>query len=167
MASSLSLGEKNIREYTISILKQFGNLNRKKVFDPACSTGEVLHTIKSNFPECYTIGQDLNPQMVNYAKDKLDEVYLGGSINNCIPEESVDFVFFRFLNVEVVSTEMVYKLFNSLIKKCKIGGYIIVFGHTPVLVNSKYMEYMGFEILQRNGVTKDKKRIFQYYLLKK
>jgi isonocardicin synthase len=62
---------------------------------------------------------------------------------------------------------MAYKLFNSLIKKCKIGGYIIVFGHTPVLVNSKYMEYMGFEILQRNGVTEDKKHIFQYYLLKK
>jgi hypothetical protein len=97
MASSLSLGEKNIREYTISILKQLGNLSRKKVFDPACSTGEFLHTIKSNFFECYTIGQDLNPQMVNYAKDKLDEVYLGDSINNYIPEESVDFVFLGFL----------------------------------------------------------------------
>ncbi|MDP3935444.1 MAG: methyltransferase domain-containing protein [Alphaproteobacteria bacterium] len=166
-ADFLSLGEREIRLYTISLLKKIGNINGKKMFDPACSTGKFLSTLKSNFPGIYTIGQELSKQMVDYARDKLDEVYLGDSINSCVPEESVDFVFFRFLNGEVVSTEYAYKLFNSLARKCKIGGYIIVFGHTPVLVASEYFEAMGFEIIQRNGVSEDEKHIFQYYVLRK
>lgn len=166
-AEFLSLGEREIRAYTIDFLKTFGNLDGKKIFDPACSTGKFLQNIKAAFPRVHTIGQELSQQMVEYAKDKVDEIYFGDSINSQIPDEEVDYIFFRFLNAEVVSTSYAYDLFNAISKKCKKGGYVIIFGHTPVLVACEALEKGGFEVLQRNGLTSDKKHVFQYYVLKK
>jgi isonocardicin synthase len=166
-SESLGLGEEELRKYTIKFLGTFSSLSKKRVFDPACSTGQFLSTLKKYYPNIYTIGQDLSPSMIKMAKYKIDKAYVGDSINSPVSNSSVDFIFFRFLNGEVVTTEQAYNLFNSLIKKVKQGGYIIVFGHSPVLISKQVMENIGLELIQANGVSEDKKSVFQYYILKK
>ena len=163
---ALGTGEAELRKYTIHFLRTVPTKN-KIVFDPACSTGEFLANIKVHFPSVKTIGQELSPTMVKEAKKRVDVVYLGDSIISPVKNESVDFIFFRFLNGEVVTTEQAYNLLNALVKKCKIGGYIVVFGHSPVLVASEVMTDIGLTKIQYNGVSEDKSSVFQYYIYRK
>lgn len=57
-------GEKPIRNYTLEWLKQEA-LDKKIVYDHACSTGLFLHTVKSSYPNCVVIGEDLSRQMID------------------------------------------------------------------------------------------------------
>lgn len=164
--ANLGAGEEFIRKYTIGFLKQF-NMDGKVVYDPACSTGQFLNTIKCAFPNCYTIGQDLSLQMVDYAKDFVDEIYCGDAYYSPILLESVDFIFFRFINSEVVSKKRAYELFEEIIKRVKIGGYIVVFGHTPVLVYKKFFLELNLKILQTLAYDESIDCIFQYYVLQR
>lgn len=163
---SLNAGEVHIREYTQKFLARF-NLKDKIVYDPACSTGEFLGSIKSNHPEIRAIGQDLNKKMANYAKKtgKLDIVLDGDAKQSPIKEESVDFIFFRFLNLEVVSTKTAHEIFPKIANRCKNGGYLILLGHTPLLMNAQWFQKLGLTVEQciaHNGIS-----MFQYYVLKK
>lgn len=162
----LGNGEHHIRDYTINFLR-----NRIKdndiVFDPACSTGQFLKEIKNNFPFITTIGQDLSKDMVNYAKNNLDKVYLGDSISSPVENESIDYMFLRFLNSEIVNKEHSKLLFDSLTHKVKNNGYIILFGHTPVLLNADFFLNRNFTLIQATAYSKTNNSIFQYYVLKK
>ena len=162
----LGYGEQHIREYTVKFLK---DIIKKDfvVYDPACSTGQFLNTIKINYNFCKTIGQDLSKEMVDYAKEYVDEIYCGDSINSPIPDESVDIMFFRFLNSEVVTTEYAYKLFDNLLSKLKKGGLAIIFGHTPVLIKSDYFSNIGLKVHQSIAYDEQRECIFQYYVLEK
>jgi isonocardicin synthase len=169
-AKLLGLGEQEIRKYTIKFLQQFtakNGLKGKKIYDPACSTGEFLATIKAFYPEIHAIGQELSKSMVQMAKPKLDEVYWGDSIKPAVRNNSVDFIFFRFLNGEVVSTHDAQKLFIALSKTVKKKGYLIILGHTPILLDIPWLQSLGFKILQANGISEDGKAVFQYYVLQK
>ena len=73
-------------------------MNNKVIYDPACSTGEFLEDFKKKFPESYTIGHDLSQEMVNYAKDFVDEACCCNAIDSPLKEKSVDLMFLRFLN---------------------------------------------------------------------
>lgn len=165
-AKNLALGEEYIRNYTISFLSQF-NMDKKVIYDPACSTGIFLHEIKNAYPLCHTIGQDLSEQMILYAKDYVDEVYCGDSINPMIANDTSDFLFFRFLNSEVVTFEQAQKLFVRLIKCAKSEGFIIVFGHTPVLLKKEFFLDLGLKILQCTAYDEAMGLVFQYYVMQK
>jgi isonocardicin synthase len=167
--SSLARGESELRSYTTDFLNRVVRDKNQKfvVFDPACSTGDFLYSIKNKFPNAYTIGQDLSRTMVEEASKKIDKALVGNSMNTEITDGSVDFLFFRFINSEVVNTEDAHNLFNSLIKKVRVGGYIIVFGHSPVLVSSIYMKSLGLDIKGMNGYDKESDSVFQYYIMKK
>jgi isonocardicin synthase len=165
-ADFLDTGEELIREETLKFLLKF-NLHGKTIYDPACSTGKFLKTIKEQYSSVYTIGQDLSPKMVEYAKDCIDEVYCGDSINPMVEDNSVDFIFFRFLNAEVVTTRQAYQLFINIAEKCKIGGYIILLGHTSILISKPWLEALGLNILQCNAYSEKENSIFQYYVMKK
>lgn len=162
----LGYGEEHIRKYTINFLKSYMK-DKITVFDPACSTGQFLHTIKKYYPNCKTIGQDLSKEMVEYAKEYVDEIYCGDSINTTIRDESVDIMFLRFLNSEVVTTEYAYELFNKLYKKVKKDGMIIAFGHTPLLIKIDYFRKLGLKVEQTIAYDKDYDCIFQYYVLRR
>lgn len=171
-AEFLGMGEIEIRAYTLKFfetLNKGGYFNKKRrvLYDPACSTGQFLSTIQKHFKNTYTIGQELSKEMVGFAKPLLNEVHWGNSINPKVKKESVDVIFFRFLNSEVVTTEESYNLFAKLAVTVKPGGYLIISGHTPVLLDDLWFLRQGFEILSRNGVTKDNKGVFQYYILKR
>lgn len=162
----LGYGEEHLREYTLSYFKNIIN-KYVIIYDPACSTGQFLYTIKQHFPFCKTIGQDLSEQMVNYAKDFIDEIYCGDSINSPLLKNSVDIMILRFLNSEVVTSKYAHKLFVNLLDKVKVGGLIIVFGHTPLLIKPNYFKKNKLTILQNNGYDTLTDSIFQYYILRK
>ena len=162
----LGYGEEHIRKYTVGFLKKYMK-DVTVVFDPACSTGQFLHTIKEHYPSYKTIGQDLSKEMVEYAKDYVDEIYCGDAINTIIPDESVDIMFLRFLNSEVVTTEYAHKLFDKLYKKVKKNGLIIAFGHTPLLIEIDYFKKIGLKVEQSIAYDKEYDCIFQYYVLRR
>lgn len=165
-AENLGIGESNLRNFTIEFLRNF-DLNDKILYDPACSTGLFLNSIKVRFPDCYVIGQDLSKQMVDYAEQFLDQTFHGNAIDSPIQLESVDFCFIRFLNSEVVTTDEAKVLLSSIIQRVKRGGHIVVFGHTPVLLSLVDFQEVGLEVLQTSGYDPHTESIFEFYILKR
>lgn len=166
----LGMGEEEIRRYTATKMIEWYGSNRGQgliVYDPACSTGQFLKNIKDHLPLAHTIGQELSQQMVSMAGQRVDEVHFGDSINPAVRNDSVDIVFFRFLNGEVVITESAHKLFASLLRSVKSGGRVVVLGHTPILIDGPFMESFGLSMQQAIGVSADEKSVFQYYVLRK
>lgn len=159
----LGYGEAHFRKFTetfFSKMKRTYNI----VYDPACSTGEFLNDYKKKFPSSHTIGHDLSEEMINYAKDYVDESLCCNALNSPLKDSSVDLMFLRFLNSEVVNTKSAYKILRVLIKKVKNGGLIICFGHTPVLIRKDmFIKYGLFPIIC-NGYDKKRDAMFQYYV---
>lgn len=166
IANYLSVGEKHIRKYTIKIIKNY-HLNPKIVYDPACSTGEFLKTIKDVVPHCKTIGHDMSKEMVDFSKKNVDESKCCDAFASPINDNSVDLLVLRFLNGGVVDSDNAKKLFELLVKKVKSKGYIICIGHTPILINSKMFEALNLELLEKIGHDESVNSIFQYYFAKK
>lgn len=168
LPDTLNVGEEHIRAYTLELMSRF-DLTDKVVYDPACSTGKFLGSIKERFPQIHAIGQDLNPDMVKYAKkhSRIDEVHHGDSLYPCVEKESVDFLFFRFLNLSVVSSQQALQYFTKISPCCKIGGTLIVFGFTPVLIGVEMFELLGLKVEQTTAYSKENDSVFQYYVLTK
>ncbi|KAL3872967.1 hypothetical protein ACJMK2_036135 [Sinanodonta woodiana] len=166
-AIMLGCGEDRIRQYTIEFLKST-NLSKPKLYDPACSTGVFLSTLKKAFPDSYTIGQDLSAQMAAISRERVDEVHCGNAMNPLIEAGTADAVFIRFLNSEVVKTKEAEELLQALLLTVKNGGYIVTFGHTPVLLSSSNFKMLeDFEYKQSVGVAVEESGIFQYYVIQK
>ena len=163
------MSEVEQRRHTVEVLgpllKEMGK--NQILFDPACSAGVFLAHVQMAYPNVVTVGQDLSPSMVHEATKILNQVFLGDSIETPVMDESADVIFFRFLNVEVVTSEMAYNLLHKLVRKSKVGGYVIVFGYSPVLVSLPAMTRMGLKMIQANGVTNDREGLFQYYVLQR
>lgn len=166
-AQNLGNGEEHIRNYTLSYFKNIIK-DGYVIYDPACSTGQFLSTIKQNFSCCKTIWQDLSIEMTEYAKDFVDEIYTWDAIKSPLSDNSVDIMFLRFLNSEIVTVDKARNLFSILQKKVKSGWLIVLFWHTPVLL--KQSELFGqwiMKVLNSNGFNPNKNSIFQYYVLEK
>lgn len=165
-AEILGQGEVHFRAVSARMVKDDG-LKAPVVYDPACSTGQFLSAIKAAVPSAVVIGQDLSAQMCAYARPKLDQVIVGNSLEPGVQDESCDYVFFRFLNSEVVTTALAETLFERLVRCLKPGGKAILFGHTPVLVSASVMERSGLKILQVNERHPSEDAVFQYYVLQR
>jgi isonocardicin synthase len=163
----LGCGEERIRAYSIQFLRSVG-LDKPILYDPACSTGVFLSTLQQAIPGSYTIGQDLSQQMANFAKDRVDEAHCANALDPKIKLGTADAVYIRFLNSEVIKTCEAEELLSALLPTVKKGGYIITFGHTPVLLSSSnFRQLSGFQFKQSVGVAVDKCGIFQYYAIQK
>ena len=162
-AEYLGLGEKHIREYSIELIKNnFLSHNKLTVFDPACSTGQFLYEMKKNNRNLHTIGQDLSKQMIEFASDKVDELYCGDSFYPQIHEGTVDILFLRFLNYEVVTSEQARKILPKVLSTLKPKGTIVIFGHTPTFLNKLDLNIMNIKLSQ--SLAKKDNFIFQYYV---
>jgi isonocardicin synthase len=163
---SLGAAEEVLREYTLQVLARL-DLAGAVLYDPACSTGEFLSAIQRRHPSARTIGQDKSREMVDYCRGRLDEVHWGDSRSSPVPDGSVDFIFCRFLNADVVTTAEAHQLFVPIARRCRDGGHLLVLGHTPVLLSSAWFEALGLEVLQRIGYSAPDDAVFQYYVLRK
>lgn len=168
MKDTLDVGEEHIRNYTLDFLAQF-NMDNKVVYDPACSTGKFIGTIKSAYPTIRAIGQDMNHQMIEFAKTRgnIDELHVGSALYPCVPKDSVDIIFLRFLNLAVLSSDAALSLFCKLADCCKTNGTIVVFGYTPVLISAEICEMLNLKMKQTTAYSKENDSIFQYYVLEK
>lgn len=167
LALQLGEGEVFLRDYSIKFLKTLGREDLF-LFDPACSTGQFLATMKSGFPNSFTFGQDLSPCMVKYAKHRVDEARCANALDPQVPDETADVEFVRFINSEVLKARDARLMIGPLLKPLKTGGYMITFGHTPVLVStSDFKMSERFEILQCVGGDPEWDGVFQYYVCKK
>ena len=161
----LGYGEVHFREFTKKYLESL-KTDYKIVYDPACSTGEFLSDYKKSFKSSHTIGHDLSKEMIDYAKDYVDEALCCNAIDSPLKNNSVDLMFLRFLNSEVVTTKMAYKIFKVLVNKVRKNGLIIAFGHTPLLIRKEEFMKYGLEPIICNGYDKKRNDIFQYYVLR-
>jgi isonocardicin synthase len=160
----LSYGEVHLRDFTKNYFKSY-NFKGKKIYDPACSTGEFLFEFKKHHPNSYTIGHDLSQEMIDQAKYFVDESFCCNAISSPLMNNSVDLLFLRFLNSQILSTAESYKIMRKLLTKVKTGGLIICFGHTPVLISKEWFIKNGIKVLNCNGYDKDRDAIFQYYVM--
>lgn len=159
----LGFGEKHLRKFTLEFFKNI-DMDKKIIYDPACSTGEFLASLKKEYPKCYTIGHDLSQEMINYAKNYVDESCCCNALNTPLKESSVDIIFLRFLNSEVVSMRDAYKILKVLLPKVRKAGLVVCFGHTPVLIRKEQFEKLGLKCIICNGYNKEKNALFQYYI---
>ncbi|WP_164009415.1 class I SAM-dependent methyltransferase [Pyxidicoccus trucidator] len=162
----LDAGEVVLREHTLRVLTGLG-ITRGTVYDPACSTGEFLGSLKAALPGLRTVAQDLSPEMVEVARGRVDEIHVGDAWDSPVPPGSMDVVFFRLLNFDVMTTRRAHELLPRVANRCRDGGRLIVFGHTPVLVGAPFFERLGLTV-ERCSASEDHGRVaFQYYVLRK
>ncbi len=159
----LGYGEVHFRKFTTDFFKN-KNMDNKIIYDPACSTGEFLDDFKKSYPNSYTIGHDLSQEMINYAKNFVDDSCCCNAINSPLKDKSVDLMFLRFLNSEVVTTRDAYKIFKVLLPKVKKKGKIVCFGHTPVLITKQWFIKNKLMPIICNGYDYERNAIFQYYV---
>ncbi len=162
----LGHGEVHLRGFTNNYFK-FYDFSDKKIYDPACSTGEFLFEFKKDHPTSHTIGHDLSQEMIDYAKDYVDEFYCCDAIDSPLGDNSVDLMFLRFLNSQVVSSKDAIGIFLKLLTKVKKGGLIAAFGHTAVLLSKEWLSKNGVQLLNCTGYDKQRDAIFQYYVMEK
>lgn len=162
----LGYGEEHIRKYTKGFLKNI-IFDGCRVYDPACSTGQFLYELKQSYPMITTIGGDLSKQMIEYAQNYLDFCECCNAKDSTIQENSIDIMFLRFLNDQVVSKYQAHQILPKILKKVKTGGYVFAFGHTPVLLTKKQFEHFGLKVDSCIAYNKDENNIFQFYVMRK
>lgn len=164
-AEFLGLGEAHLRAYTRRLLgPQFTGLTEDILaYDPACSTGEFLHEFAAlDRARIRTIGQDLSRPMVELAARRLERVHNGDAANPAVAEGSVDILFSRFLNSEVVSTAQARRLLPALVATLRPGGMMVLLGHSPLLLDVPDLADAGLRVEQTTG--RDGDCVFQYYV---
>jgi isonocardicin synthase len=139
----------------------------KVIYDPACSSGAFLAFLKQRFPGVRAVGQDRSAAMVAIARARMDECYLGDSSQPRCGPAAADVVVCRHLNLDVVTSDEAKALFGTAAQVLRPGGWMIILGHTPVLLSSAWMEAQGFEVLVRCGFTPSRHAAFQFYLLRR
>lgn len=155
----LARGEEHFRKHTINFLKNVSIKPDAVFYDPACSAGDFLEEIKRHYSKAITIGCDLSKNMVDIAREKLDEVHCENAFHSRLDDNSVDYL--------VVTYDDAHKLYDLLIKKIKTNGYVICFGHTPVLLEKDYLIRKNLMLISCNGYEEENDSLFQYYVLKK
>jgi len=163
----LAYGEEHIREVVSKNMKCYPVSADSIIYDPACSTGTFLAELKKHIKTGYYVGQDLSKEMTDFASQYVDKVHCGNAISPYMESNTVDFMFLRFLNFRVVTTNEAKKIFKNLYKVVKPGGYLVCFGHTPVLINQEYLKKFGLEIIKCHEYSPKRNAIFQYYLMQK
>jgi isonocardicin synthase len=167
-AGLLALGERHLRAYARTLLgpRFTGAGAPVTAYDPACSTGRFLADFATIAPgRIRTVGQDLSAQMTGYAAAHLDEVYHGDALHPCLGEREADVVFSRFLNSEVVTTAQARAILPALVRTVRKGGLMVLFGHTPVLVDAHDLAAQGLRVLRTTGRHED--AVFQFYVCEK
>jgi len=137
------------------------------IYDPACSTGRFLASIGAAMPNCRLLGQELSEPMARLAKTRLDDVRIGSAALPACGDGEASALICRFLNLDVVTSMQALQLFDRLCRCVARGGYVLVLGHTPVLLDQAAMQASGFLLHQSVMLTPDQHALYQFYLLQK
>lgn len=163
----LARGEKHIRKKTIDYLSHEDLNNDTIIYDPACSTGNFLEDIKNHYPQVLTIGADLSQEMIEVAKPKIDVTLCENAYDSSICNDTVDYLFLRFLNFHVVTKKEALEMYKILLQKVKNKGKIVCFGHTPVLLSQEELINDHCILNSSSAYDDEYDSMFQYYVLTK
>jgi hypothetical protein len=167
LAAALDEGEAHLRAYTARLLGRLDLPAGSVVYDPACSTGTFLASVKQAAPALRVVGSDLSAAMVGQARPRLDDAFVADAATVALPEGCALLVL-RFLNAEVLTVAQAEATFRHLCGQLRPGAHAIVFGHTPVLAPvGPLCAELGFERLGAVGATPDRDAVFQYHLLRR
>lgn len=164
--TSLDRDEEHLRTAAHDVLRRLG-WRGGVAYDPACSTGTFLSSLKSVFPATRTIGQDRNAGMASLARARLDEVHAGDSIRPAVARHSVDLLVLRHLNVAVTTSAQAAARFRAAGDSLRPGGHCLVFGHTPVQLPAAFFEMQGYRVLSQLAATPSGHALFEFYVLEK
>ena len=138
-----------------------------RLYDPACSTGAFLSHLSGAIPGAWTIGQDINSDMIRLAGSRLCETLLGDSMQPQCAPGSVDLLVCRHLNLDVMTSRHAAKMLPILVDCIAPSGLALIIGHTPVLLDLTQMAAAGLTPLRTTGRTPSGHALFQFYLLRK
>lgn len=158
--------EEHFRQYTCNVLKHIV-FDGCIIYDPACSTGEFLFYLKKHFPLCEYIASDRSPAMVSIAKSKISNTFVTDITHNN-NNLCCDIIICRFLNHEVITSQAAQTALKNIITMLNSNGKIIIFGHTPVILDMlEFSTKNKLNLLTTVGYSKDPEGIFQYYVIEK
>lgn len=166
MPDTLDADEDFLREQSRRVIRE--NLSEgSTLFDPACSTGRFLEAVGRAIPNARLIGQDANPNMVALARARLDDAHVGDAGTPKCSDKLADLVICRFLNLDVLTTQQAETIFRRLAECVADDGWMLIIGHTPVLIDRTDMAACGFEVRCMVMLTPANHALYQFYLLRK
>ncbi len=169
LAEQLDHDELHFRHYCAAFLKPYikpGSV----LYDPACSTGTFIASLATAFPNARCIGSDQSQSMVDYARTQhilpsLRFEHGTAAAMSCLTH-TCDVLFLRFLNAEVVSHADAQALLRCMVKPLKPGATLVIFGHTPVLINVRYWaNTLGLTLKTSLAARPGHRELFEFYVL--
>lgn len=130
-----------------------------KILDLGCGTGNITEKTKERFPEARITCLDISENMIEIAKDKLEDYedieYVIGDFTQTELTTKYDAIISSLALHHIPTDEEKEKMYKSIYDALEIGG---VFLNADVIkANSKYNEKLYEKIAQRdvmeNGVT--------------
>jgi isonocardicin synthase len=166
-ADDLAAGERHMRALCAATLRQElpdGALVR----DPACSTGDFVAAMADACPRLRFEGSDRAPDMIRTARTRHADtpVVFGLADAALAPQASCDALILRFLNAEVMTRAHANALFDRLIPSVRRDGLIVLFGHTPVLVDVREGAIRHGLRVRRSVAPVDADGVVPYYVLR-
>lgn len=166
LARRLDADEEHFREYSVTLLESW--LKPGAVLhDPACSTGTYIAHLAARFPHCRFVGSDRSPSMIDYARARHGDGAIHFQVMDAEHSSiACDVLILRFLNAEVTTRLHAERLLRRLAAHVRPAGWLILFGHTPVLVDVHYLaQELGFTVIRCLGTRSGHTELFEFYVL--
>ena len=156
--------EAHFRVHTLKLLQDIA-FPGCRVFDPACSTGAFLASLKEQLPRLNYFAADRAEKMVIKARQQLPHVAHSDFMQTS-DRTRFDIIFCRFANHEVIRHDQTAPVIDKLITLLNTKGYVIIFGHTPVNIDiADYVRGKNIALKMTSGYSERFAGFFQYYLL--
>lgn len=170
LARRLDAQERHFREHCLATLQK-RLAPGAVIHDPACSTGTFIATLAQGLPGAQCLGSDVSPAMIAHARthQRLPNLKFDiADATDSAAADSCDVLILRFLNAEVMLRQQATRLFQTLSRRVRRAGVIIVFGHTPVLVAIEpEAKRLGLKVTGTIAACPDTQALFQFFILER
>ncbi|MFL9905975.1 class I SAM-dependent methyltransferase [Paraburkholderia sp. RL17-337-BIB-A] len=157
--------ESHFRSFTINVLQDIVYPGCV-IYDPACSTGSFSGYLKASLPQCIVLASDASLSMTQAARDKIDRAFVCDALRPALRDNSCDILICRFLNHEVMTTTLANKIFSKMVPLIKHNGKIIIYGHTPILIDvPRIIQKYGMTLTSSLAHSEIPNGLFQYYIV--
>lgn len=168
LAGQLDNDEQHFRDYCAFFLQTMIQPGMV-IYDPACSTGTFIGSLAQAFPEAHCIGSDQSATMIEHARNRFPALVFKHTDAGLTQLASLcDVLILRFLNAEVIHRDDAHCVFKHMVNTLKPGAMLIVFGHTPVLINVRNRaQALGLRLISSLAARPGHTELFEFYVMKK
>jgi hypothetical protein len=162
---SLDQEEAHFRSFTINFLRDIVHPGCV-IYDPASSTGSFSGYLKAALPQCLILASDASLSMAQTTRNRIDHAFVCDALHPALRDNACDILICRFLNHEVMTTPLANKIFSKMVPLIKRNGKMIVFGHTPILIDiPRISQKYGMTLTSSLGRSELPNGLFQYYVV--